>query len=88
MKCSNPNCNRGIGLVGYRNWWFSKQRYCSSNCCDAFVADLAKSQQKRSATSYFELLFFTTDWQFAAEIDARGHPPKPGEKNGSSTIGT
>jgi hypothetical protein len=57
MKCSNPNCNRGIGLVGYRRWWFSKQRYCSRNCCDAFVADLPKSQRKHSATSYFELLF-------------------------------
>jgi hypothetical protein len=56
MKCSNPNCNRGIGLVRYRRRWFSKQRYCSRNCRDAFVADVPKPQE-RSATSYFEWLF-------------------------------
>jgi hypothetical protein len=22
MKCSNPECNRGIGLVAYRRGWF------------------------------------------------------------------
>ena len=68
MKCSNPNCNRGIGLVRYRRGWFSKQRYCSKNCCDAFVADVPKQQQKRSAASYFEWLFY--------KIDARSHRHK------------
>ena len=63
MKCSNPNCNRGIGLVRYRRGWFSKQRYCSRNCCDAFVADVPKQQQTRSATSYFEWLFFGNSQQ-------------------------
>ena len=39
MKCSNPDCNRGIGLVAYQRDWFSKRRYCSKHCRDAFVAD-------------------------------------------------
>jgi hypothetical protein len=40
MKCSNPDCNRGIGLVAHRRGWLGKQR----------------SQQTRSATTYFEWL--------------------------------
>jgi hypothetical protein len=39
MKCSNPDCNRGIGLVAYQRDWFSKRRYCSEHCRDAFVVD-------------------------------------------------
>ena len=39
MKCSNPDCDRGIGLVAYRRGWFSKRRYCSKRCRDAFMAD-------------------------------------------------
>lgn len=58
MKCSNPDCSRGIGLVRYRRGWFSKRSYCSKNCRDAVVADLPKqSQQERSAMTYFEWLF-------------------------------
>ena len=61
MKCSNPNCNRGIGLVAYRRGWFGKQRYCSRRCRDAFVADAPRSsQQERNATTYFEWLFLRT----------------------------
>ena len=57
MKCSNPNCNRGIGLVAYRRGWFSKRRCCSRHCRDAFEANAPKPQQKRSTTTYFEWLF-------------------------------
>ena len=57
MKCSNPHCNRGIGLVHHRRGWFSKRRYCSRNCSYAFVADLPSAQKKPSATTYFEWLF-------------------------------
>jgi len=39
VKCSNPDCNRGIGLVAYRRDWFSERRYCSKRCRDAFVVD-------------------------------------------------
>lgn len=57
MKCSNPSCDRHIGLVSYRRW-FSKQRYCSKNCRVAFLADLPKkSQQQERATTYVEWLF-------------------------------
>jgi hypothetical protein len=57
MKCSNAECNRHIGLVAYRRGWFSKRRYCSKRCRDAFVPDGAKLQQKRSVSTYFEWLF-------------------------------
>ena len=58
MKCSNPYCNRGIGLVAHRRGWFSKRRYCSKNCRYAFVADRPKQpRQERIATTYFEWLF-------------------------------
>jgi len=49
MKCSNPDCNRGIGLVAYQRGWFSKRRYCSQHCRDAFVADAPNLQQKRKS---------------------------------------
>ena len=39
MKCSNPDCNRNIGLVAHQRGWFSKRRYCSRQCRDAFVAE-------------------------------------------------
>ena len=39
MKCSNPGCNRGVGLVAYQRDWLSKRRYCSKHCRDAFVVD-------------------------------------------------
>src|SRR5713101_6330848 len=59
MKCSNPNCNRGIGLVAYRRGWFSKRRYCSKNCRDAVVViDRAgQSRLEQNPTTYFDWLF-------------------------------
>jgi hypothetical protein len=57
MKCSNPDYNRGIGLVCNRRGWFNKRRYCSRNCREAFVADLSRSRKEPSATTYFEWLF-------------------------------
>jgi hypothetical protein len=56
MRCSNPDCNRSIGLVAYRRGWSSKRRYRSKHCRDAFVADAPKPRQKQSAT-YFEWLY-------------------------------
>jgi hypothetical protein len=71
MKCSNPNCSRGIGLVCHRHGWFSKQRYCSRNCSDAFLADLPKrSQREPHATTYFE-------WLFSQPIDRPQHQLMP-----------
>jgi hypothetical protein len=61
MKCSNLECNRGIGLVAYRRGWFSKRHFCSKHCRDAFVADAPKLQQKRNVTTYFEWAFSATD---------------------------
>jgi hypothetical protein len=61
VKCSNADCNRGIGLVHHRRGWFSNRRYCSRNCRDAFVPDVPKPQQKCSATSYFEPSYYDKD---------------------------
>jgi hypothetical protein len=55
MKCSNPDCNRDIGLVAYRRGSFSKRQYCSKHCRDAFVPQ--KLQQKRNVSTYFEWLY-------------------------------
>jgi hypothetical protein len=57
MKCSNSECSHGIGLVAYRRRWFSKRRYCSKHCHDAFAADTPKVQQRPSEMTYFEWLF-------------------------------
>lgn len=55
MKCSNPDCYRGIGLVAYRRGWFGKRRYCSRQCRDVLAAE--RQKRSRSDTTYFEWLF-------------------------------
>jgi hypothetical protein len=61
MKCANPNCNRGIGLITYRHGWFGTYRYCSEQCRDVFVTEPPKqSQRGRRAATYFERLFLQT----------------------------
>ena len=55
MKCSNPDCNRGIGLIAYQRGWFSNRRYCSRHCRNAFVADAPKLQPKRDRPIEFGL---------------------------------
>ena len=58
MKCSNPNCNHGIGLVSYRRGLFGKGRYCSKRCRDPFVVGAEQPKRRqRNAPSYFEWLF-------------------------------
>jgi hypothetical protein len=58
MKCSNSECNRGIGLVAHRRGWLDNRHYCSRQCRDTFVAERPKqSQPERGATTYFEWLF-------------------------------
>ena len=58
MKCSNPHCSHGLGLVTYRRGVFGKGRYCSRQCRDTFVAEQpTRRQQERNAATYFEWLF-------------------------------
>jgi hypothetical protein len=59
MRCSNPDCNRGIGLLSYRRAWFDEQRYCSKRCCEAVTSQLAKrrSSRQRRTMSYVDWLF-------------------------------
>jgi hypothetical protein len=62
MKCCNPNCNHGIGLVAYRRGWFGKRLYCFKDCRDPFVVDSPKiSQQKPSVAPYFAWLLRQPD---------------------------
>jgi len=59
MKCSNPDCNRGIGLVSHRRGWFDRRRYCSKRCCEAVSSQATErrsSHQPRN-TSYVDWLF-------------------------------
>jgi hypothetical protein len=59
MKCSNPDCAHGIGLVSHRRSWFDKQLYCSKRCVDAVVASKIterRSSHRRHPESYFEWL--------------------------------
>jgi hypothetical protein len=55
MKCTNPDCNREIGLIVYQRGWLSERRYCSKHCRDAFVPQ--ELQQKQGGSTYFEWLF-------------------------------
>jgi hypothetical protein len=58
MKCSNPDCSHGIGLVAHRRGLFGKGLYCSKLCRDATAARQPKRpHQERNATTYFEWLF-------------------------------
>jgi hypothetical protein len=57
MKCSNPDCTRGIGLVAYQRGWFTKRRYCSRSCRDALADRPRQPQPERIATTYLEWLF-------------------------------
>ena len=50
MKCSNPACNRGIGLISYQRWICSR-RYCSRRCRNAAKSDASKLTQKRNRAS-------------------------------------
>jgi hypothetical protein len=55
MKCANPDCDRGIGLVSHQRGWFDKRRYCSRQCRDTWPRN--RSEQERVATTYIEWLF-------------------------------
>jgi hypothetical protein len=59
MNCSNPDCDRGIGLIAYRRGWFSKRRYCSRNCRDTVVAidSAERSPSEQTPATYFDWLF-------------------------------
>src|SRR5215471_3772538 len=75
MKCANPECNRGIGLVHYRRGWFNKRRYCSKNCRDAIVVDLAKqSEHERSCYDLCRVAVLHTNSESTGEVLSSSHP--------------
>jgi hypothetical protein len=58
MKCSNPKCGHGIGLVSYQRHWFDKRRFCSKKCRYNFTVERRRpSRQERLVGSYFNWLF-------------------------------
>ena len=59
MKCANPTCNHGIGLVSYQRGWFAKRRFCSKQCRDQIVVERAtpSAPKHQAATTYVEWLF-------------------------------
>jgi hypothetical protein len=58
MKCANPDCAHGIGLVSHRRSWLDEQRYCSKRCLDAVASQVTgrRSSHQRQHESYFEWL--------------------------------
>jgi hypothetical protein len=56
MKCSHPQCSRGIGLVSYHRT-FGKGRYCSKKCRDDYAMGRPEPSSSRRTTTYFEWLF-------------------------------
>ena len=80
MKCSNPNCGHGIGLVSYRRGWFDKRRFCSKKCRDHLTVERPRSSQReRLVGSYFNWLLANatsqaTSSNYSRKL-ARVHPP-------------
>ena len=54
MKCANPDCNRGIGLIAYRRNWFSTRSYCSKRVPRQLRSQAAKTV---AIGTHFEWLF-------------------------------
>ena len=76
MKCSNPNCNRGIGLVCYRRGWFRQAALLFKELLRCFRGRCTEAATNAQCDLLLRVAFFTTDWEFAAEIDPRSHPHK------------
>jgi hypothetical protein len=75
MKCANPNCNRGIGLVCHQRHSFDKRRFCSKKCRDEFVDEKPKRlQQELLSTSYFEWLLSRPTANLSRRANLLGYP--------------
>jgi hypothetical protein len=44
MRCANPNCSRGIGLVSHRLGLFDKRYACSTTCRTEVVAHVRRTR--------------------------------------------
>jgi hypothetical protein len=49
MKCTNPNCNRSIGLVAHRRDWFGRRLYCTRKC-RVFLWPTIQSGRRKNGT--------------------------------------
>ena len=63
MRCSNPYCNRGIGLLAHRRGWFSRTALLFKELPLCFRGCSAKTVTPRAER--FDLLrmaLLATDW--------------------------
>ena len=44
MRCANPICSRGVGLVSHRLGLFDKRYACSKKCRMECVADIKRAR--------------------------------------------
>ena len=57
MRCANPMCSRGIGLVSHRLGLFDKRYACSKQCRTEVVADVRRARHvawRRAVVSWLE----------------------------------
>jgi hypothetical protein len=55
MRCANPRCNRGIGLVSHRLGLIDKRYACSNECRTELVADIRRARylaRRRAVVSW------------------------------------
>jgi hypothetical protein len=57
MKCANPTCNHGIGLVSYRRGFLGKRRFCCKPCRDYVAVERAAPRKQERIATYVEWLF-------------------------------
>jgi hypothetical protein len=69
MRCANPMCNRGIGLVSHRLGLFDKRYACSTKCRTQFVAEVKR-------TRYLACRRAVVSW-LAAHLLPQPHDPRP-----------
>jgi hypothetical protein len=69
MRCANPICNRGIGLVSHRLGPFDKRYACSTKCRAELVAEIKRAR-------YLAWRHAVVSW-LAAHVLPQPHDPRP-----------
>jgi len=77
MKCSNPGCNRDIGLVTFRHAWLSKRRYCSQHCLNGLVRDARQKRRRFELKRLVVRLIVPAVFTMAILASPAAHPEAP-----------
>jgi len=56
MRCSNPYCNRGIGLLAHRRGWFSRRRIVRG------IAAMLSWRLCQAGHTEIRVALLATDW--------------------------